>query len=80
MMKILLASFINFYGMLIFVYIMLSWVPNSKNTRFGRILSSIVEPYLSIFRNKYTIVGMFDLSAIIAILVLNFAYYGIISI
>ena len=76
------------YLLLIFVYILLSWVPLPYNvwlSRFQRFLYDVVNPYLAIFRRLLPMLrlgGMgLDLSPIIGILVLSAAWrvivYGI---
>ncbi|WP_342512673.1 YggT family protein [Sporosarcina sp. FSL K6-1522] len=62
---------INLYLILLFIYILMSWVPSTRETKFGKILEKIVEPYLAFFRRFIPPLGMIDFSPIVAILVLN---------
>jgi YggT family protein len=66
---------------MIIIYVLLSWLPSAKESFIGDLLARFVEPYLSPFR-KYIppIFGMIDISPIVALVALNLAYYGLISI
>lgn len=65
-----LAQAIQIYGYALFVYILLSWFPNARESSFGRFLGSICEPYLEPFRRFIPPIGMIDFSPVVAILVL----------
>lgn len=63
---------LNFYEILIIIYILLSWLPASGFVwEVRRVLGAVVEPYLGVFRRFVPIVGMFDISPIVALLVLQ---------
>jgi uncharacterized protein YggT (Ycf19 family) len=65
------------YTILIFLYILMSWVQLPYNVWVGRIrtfLHDTVEPYLGIFRRLVPPLGGFDLSPIIALIVLQLVY------
>ncbi|MBQ6781543.1 MAG: YggT family protein [Treponema sp.] len=67
----LLASAISLYTTICFIRIILTWIPGAQYSKFGRILSSICDPYLNLFRGfRFLRVGMFDLSPAIALCVL----------
>ncbi|MDX8360015.1 MULTISPECIES: YggT family protein [Bacillaceae] len=72
---ILFAVDIYFYAL--FIYILMSWFPNAKETSIGQVLTSICEPYLEPFRKIIPPLGMIDISPIVAILVLRYASYGL---
>lgn len=65
------------YQFMIFIYIIMSWVPNLQASKFGEVLGKLVEPYLSIFRKIIPPIGMFDFSPILALLVLPFVAQGL---
>ena len=70
----ILQSALHFYGILIFVYVLMSWFPLSGV--FGEIyhvLSTITEPYLGIFRRFIPPIGAMDISPIIAYFVIQMA-------
>ncbi|WP_213587283.1 YggT family protein [Paenibacillus sp. J2TS4] len=69
------------YTYLIIAYVLLSWLPNARESFIGELLGKVVEPYLSIFRKFIPpIGGMLDLSPIIALIALRFVGMGIIAI
>jgi len=62
----------GFYGFLIFAYVLMSWLPmRGILYDIQRVLGTLVEPYLSIFRRFIPPVGGLDLSPIIAYFVLQ---------
>ncbi|MDP8911139.1 MAG: YggT family protein [Actinomycetota bacterium] len=65
--------FILVYALLIFVYILTSWIrlPYSPTlNRIQRFLYDVCEPYLRVFRRFVPPLGPLDLSPMVAILVL----------
>ncbi|MFF2482902.1 YggT family protein [Paenibacillus sp. NPDC058071] len=69
------------YYVLIIAYVLLSWLPNARDSFIGRWLGVLVEPYLSIFRRFIPpIGGMLDISPIIALFALRFIAMGIIAV
>ena len=62
----------QFYGTLIFIYVLMSWFPmRGAVYDIYRVLGSVVEPYLSIFRNIIPPIGAFDFSPLVAYFVLQ---------
>lgn len=77
----LILKAINLYMILLIIYILMSWVPASRETKFGIILGKITEPYLGFFRRFIPPLGMIDISPIVAIFVLNYLIYrGVIEV
>lgn len=71
---ITLRQVINIYLFLCFIKILLSWVPSAAYSSFGRVLSSICDPYLNWFRRfKFTQIGMVDFSPILSLGILSIA-------
>jgi YggT family protein len=71
------------YMLFLIVHILLSWFQLPYNIWLGRIrgvLYDTVEPYLRIFRGIIPPIGMFDLSPLIAIIVLQLARAIIVSV
>ena len=69
-----LLALINFYSILIVVYVLMSWIPQGASRiveDIRSVLASICEPYLGIFRRIIPPLGMVDFSPIVAILVLE---------
>jgi len=79
----LFVSLVNLYTMVIFVYVLLSWIP-SKTGVLGQIddfLGKICDPFLNIFKKFIPpIGGMVDITPIIALLVLQLLCRLIVSI
>lgn len=68
----LVGAVLRFYAWLIIGYILLSWIPaGGVVDDIRRALSTLVDPYLNIFRRFIPPIGMIDISPIVAILVLN---------
>ncbi|MDA3130990.1 YggT family protein [Aliibacillus thermotolerans] len=65
------------YSYVIIIYILMSWFPNARESSFGQMLGSIVEPYLEPFRKFIPPLGMIDISPIVAIIALHFARFGV---
>lgn len=67
---------------MILVYILMSWVPNARDSFIGELLGKLVEPYLAPFRRFIPpIMGTIDISPIVALFVLRLAVlYGLRSI
>jgi YggT family protein len=68
----------NIYFYMIFIYILMSWLPNARENFIGELLAKLVEPYLSPFRKIIPpLFGMVDISPIVALFVLRWAVYGL---
>lgn len=68
----ILSRIITLYVFLIIAYVLMSWIP-VKGVLYDvyRVLGSIVEPYLGLFRRIIPPIGMVDISPIVAIIVLQ---------
>ena len=78
-----LTALVLVYTILIFVYILMSWVQLPYNVWIGRLrtfLHDTVEPYLGLFRRIIPPIGGLDLSPIVALIVLQLAYRVLTSI
>ncbi|MEG0323690.1 MAG: YggT family protein [Raoultibacter sp.] len=81
--KYLLVSIVDVYCMIIFVYVLMSWIPTKKGiiADIDNVLAKICDPYLNIFRKFIPpLGGMVDITPIIALLVLQFGVRLIVSI
>ena len=74
---LILSSVLQIYETMILVYVLMSFLPGSRETQFGQILGNIVEPYLSIFRKVIPPIGMLDFSPFVAYIVLRLATIGL---
>lgn len=73
----LLVKAIGIYRIVIFIHILMSWVPNLRGTSFGQLIDKLAEPYLGFFRRFIPPFGMIDFSPIIALIALSFIQAGI---
>ena len=64
---------IEFYEILIIAYVLMSWLRPGAGLLgdIYRVLSTITEPWLGIFRRIVPTLGMFDISPIVALLALR---------
>lgn len=71
-LEYIIIRFIHIYSMLIFVYIIMSWIPGARESQIGYFLGTIIEPFLEPFRRIIPpIGGMLDISPIVALFVLR---------
>jgi uncharacterized protein YggT (Ycf19 family) len=75
----IVSRILGFYSLLILVYVILSWFPVGRGgvlTDIYRVLASVCEPYIGIFRRIVPVAGVggagLDLSPLIALLVLRY--------
>lgn len=75
---VLVYYLFQIYFYMILVYVLMSWLPNVRESFIGELLGKLVEPYLSPFRRFIPpIMGMIDISPIVALFVLNLAQRGV---
>ena len=82
-LKYLIVSLANAYTTVIFVYVLMSWIPHSNGIvgDVYRILGKICDPFLDIFKKLIPpIGGVIDITPILALLVLQFAVRLIVNI
>jgi len=71
------------YLILILLYVILSWLQLPYNVWIGKIrtfLHDTVEPYLGLFRRMIPPIGMFDISPIVALIVLGLVYQIVVAV
>ena len=69
----LVNVFVIVYSLIIFLYVLSSWIPLPYNTSLNRIrrfLADACDPYLRLFRRVLPPLGGIDLSPIVAVMVL----------
>jgi YggT family protein len=75
------STLFRIYFYMILVYVLMSWLPNVRESFIGELLGKLVEPYLAPFRRFIPpIMGMIDISPIIALFVLQLAERGVYAI
>jgi YggT family protein len=59
----------------------MSWLPNARESFIGELLGKFVEPYLRPFRRFIPpLFGVLDISPIVALIVLQLALQGLVTI
>ncbi|ETT57310.1 YggT family protein [Paenibacillus sp. FSL H8-0457] len=77
----IVGTLFQIYFYMILVYVLMSWLPNVRESFVGELLGKLVEPYLAPFRRFIPpIMGMIDISPIIALFVLQLAQRGVYAI
>lgn len=70
----ILVRLVDLYTLIIFVYVLMSWIPNKRGIilDIDNVLAKLCDPYLNLFKRFIPpIGGMLDISPIIAILALQ---------
>lgn len=68
---------VQIYSGMLVVYALLSWFPGAYDSGFGRLLSRLCEPYLSLFDRFNLRIGMVGFNIMVGIIVLNLAAGGL---
>lgn len=74
-LKYLITSLADVYSMVLFVYVIMSWLPTDRGilADIYRVLGKVCDPYLNLFKKLIPpLGGMVDITPIIALLVLQF--------
>lgn len=73
-----IAAIGQFYSILIIVYVLLSWLP-ARGILYDvrRVVGSLVEPYLGLFRRLIPPMGAVDFSPIVALIVWQLLVNGL---
>lgn len=67
-----LSAAVTIYTILCFINIIISWFPGAKFTSFGRMISSLTDPYMNFFsRTGWLTFGNIDFSPILSIGILS---------
>lgn len=76
MLTNIIIALANAYTTIIFIYVLMSWLPNTESGVVGQVyraLGTLCDPYLNIFKRLIPpIGGVVDITPIIALLVLQF--------
>ncbi len=83
MLEYLIVSLADVYTMILFVYVLMSWIPQKGGiiADIDTVLGKVCDPFLDLFRRFIPpIGGMVDISPIFALLVLQFAVRLIVGI
>jgi YggT family protein len=68
----IISALVNLYVILIFIYVLFSWFPHERGilSDIYKVLQSICEPYVGLFRKLIPPVGGLDFSPMAAMAVL----------
>lgn len=72
----LVDLFFTIYIFMVFGYVLMSWVPNLRESAIGELIGKFVEPILTPFRKLIPPIGMIDISPIVAFIALRLAHSG----
>ncbi|GAB1156579.1 MULTISPECIES: YggT family protein [Paenibacillus] len=80
-LQVVVFYLFEIYFYMIIGYVLMSWLPNARESVIGEWLAKLVEPYLSPFRRFIPpLFGMLDISPIVALITLQLARSGLLSI
>ncbi|WP_131847644.1 YggT family protein [Baia soyae] len=65
------------YSIALTIYILMSWLPQVRQSPIGAFMARICEPYLAVFRRFIPPIGMIDISPIVALIALQFVQQGL---
>ncbi|GAB7387645.1 YggT family protein [Bacillaceae bacterium] len=68
------------YFLCIFVFVIMSWFPNVRESPLGEWLEKVVGPYLQPFRKLIPPIGVIDISPLVALFTLYFAEKGLVEV
>ncbi|HEY5540715.1 MAG TPA: YggT family protein [Coriobacteriia bacterium] len=75
---LILERVVRFYEVLVFIYVLMSWFPmRGIFYDIYRVIASVVEPYVGIFRRFIPPIAGLDFSPWAAILVLEFVIFAL---
>ena len=70
----ILAAVLSLYTLLCFIYILMSWFPGAKFTKFGHFMTAVCEPYMGLFRKmSFLRIANIDFSPIVSLGLLSLA-------
>ena len=72
-----IVNAISIYTVLLVIYILMSWVPSTRETAIGKFIGKLAEPYLEVFRRFIPPIGMIDISPLVGIFALRYIGRGI---
>lgn len=73
-----ISIILNVYSFLLVANVLMSWIPSLEETKVGRFILKITDPYLNLFKFIPNI-GPIGIYPIVAILVYQYATIGLLS-
>lgn len=71
LLLLLLYRVLEIYFYTLIIYVLLSWIPELRQSRFYQMLGTITEPYMRLFRGLI-VIGMIDLTPILGFFLFQF--------
>jgi YggT family protein len=65
-----LSYFLELYGMLIFIRVLMTWIPMNPHNVLFETICAITDPYLNLFRSIIPPIGMIDISPMVAMMII----------
>lgn len=66
-----LYRILQVYYYILIASVLLSWIPELKQSKFGQLVDRIADPYMRLFRG-YLIIGVLDFTPILGFLLYSF--------
>lgn len=73
----LLLQGIDLYRIILLAYFLMSWLPGAYQSKLGRIIYQISEPYVGYFRRFIPPIGNISFAGIVALLALSLIKSGL---
>lgn len=69
----LICKLVDIYAFILFIYVLLSWIPSGNSTfvKIYEALGKICDPFLALFRKFIPPMGGLDFSPVVAIIALE---------
>ncbi|QFP80342.1 YggT family protein [Latilactobacillus graminis] len=68
---------VRIYSGIVFIYCLLTWIPEAMHSKLGRLVAKLVEPFLAIFDRFIPAIGGIGFSAIVAFIFLYLVERGL---
>ena len=76
----LLIRAIDLYRIVLIAYFLMSWLPGAYQSKLGRIIYQISEPYVGYFRSFVPPIGNVSFAGIVALLALSLIRTGLLEV
>ncbi len=76
----LLIQAIDLYRIVLLAYFLMSWLPGAYQSKLGRIIYQISEPYVGYFRRFVPPIGNISFAGIVALLALSLIRTGLLEV
>ena len=73
----LIVYVLNVYWWMIFVCVILTWLPELQKNKVAELLSRLVDPFLVAFRKVIPSIGRIEIASLVTLALLQFAIRGL---